>query len=280
MADLYSLFSDGLSSILDKVKDVLKRVKGMGIAGNYVEIRWRGKDYVSLADLFDHLNEKRLIIAVDEAQKLRGPLSSEIKEAIAHVCDYDKNLTFILTGSGVGLLEDFIGVEDSNSPLYGRYFHVINVEKFDKEKSSEFLREGFSQLSVRVNDAIIQQIVDFFDGIPGWLVFAGNSYISRRSLEEVKEIAISIALQELRNFVESKSKVSAVSAKRYAIALRCIAEGSNSWSKLLGCLQKEEGSIISSSVLDNLLKNLEKYSMVKDYSFLDPVYEGATKRLR
>lgn len=274
-ADLYSLFSEGLSSILDKVKDVLKRVKGIGIAGGYVEIRWKGKDYVSLADLFDHLNEKRLIIAIDEAQKLRGPLSNEIKEAIAHAYDYDKSLTFILTGSEVGLLEDFIGVEDSSSPLYGRYFHVINVERFDKEKSSRFLREGFSQLSVRVSDAIIQQIVDFFDGIPGWLVFAGNSYVSRRSLEEVKEIAISVGLQELRNFVESKSN-----GKRYAIALRCIAEGGNSWSKLLSCMQREEGSTISSSVLDNLLRNLEKYSFVKDYSFLDPVYEEAAKRLR
>lgn len=56
--------------------------------GNYVEISWKGRDHISLAELLDHLNEKRLIIALDEAQRLRGPLSKEIKGAFAHSYDY------------------------------------------------------------------------------------------------------------------------------------------------------------------------------------------------
>lgn len=279
-ANIYSLFSEGLSSILDKVMDVLGKVRGIGLAGNFVEIKWKGKDYVSLADLFDHLNEKRMIIAIDEAQRLRGPLSKEVKEAIAHAYDYDRNLTFILTGSEVGLLEEFIGINDENSALYGRYYYELEVERFAKQKSVNFMKEGFSQHSVKVEESEIDELVRFFDGIPGWLVFAGNQYLNKRRIEEVKELAINVAMRELQNFIDGKGRTSQITGTRYKNALRCIAMGSDSWSKLLNCLQNEEGSTISSSVLDNIITNLEKYSLIKDYKFLDAIYEEASKRLR
>jgi len=44
-------------------------------------------------------------------------------------------------------------------------------------------------------------------------------------------------------------------------------------------LENYEGSVISTSVLDNLIKNLEKMSIIRDYSFLDPIYFEAAKKL-
>nr|WP_269199638.1 hypothetical protein [Acidianus ambivalens] len=44
-------------------------------------------------------------------------------------------------------------------------------------------------------------------------------------------------------------------------------------------MEKEEGSTISTSVLDNIIQNLEKMSIIKDYEFLDPVYKEASKLL-
>ncbi|HLI45825.1 MAG TPA: ATP-binding protein, partial [Geobacterales bacterium] len=140
-SDLYMVFSKALSSSLEKIIDILKKIKGVSILGNYVEISWKGRNFVSLANLFDHLNEKRMIIAIDEAQKLRGPLSKEIKDALAHAYDYDRNITFILTGSEVGLLYDFLGVEDENSPLYARFFYEVRLERFKGDKSREFLKK-------------------------------------------------------------------------------------------------------------------------------------------
>ncbi|MBC7092259.1 MAG: ATP-binding protein [Nitrososphaeria archaeon] len=90
------------------------------VAGNEIEIKWKGKGALSLTSLFDHLNRRRIIIAFDEAQKLRGPRSNEILNAIAHSYDYNKNVTFIFTGSEVGLLYDFLKISDASSPLYGR----------------------------------------------------------------------------------------------------------------------------------------------------------------
>ena len=40
--------------------------------GNEIEFAWKGKDYISLSELFDELNAKKVIIAVDEAQLLEG----------------------------------------------------------------------------------------------------------------------------------------------------------------------------------------------------------------
>jgi len=42
--ELYSLFSEALSSKISYLKDVLEKVKGISIAGNYVEIKWGGKE--------------------------------------------------------------------------------------------------------------------------------------------------------------------------------------------------------------------------------------------
>ncbi|AWR96228.1 AAA family ATPase [Acidianus sulfidivorans JP7] len=274
--DLYDLLSRGMNS---RVIEFLKGIKGIRIMNNEIEISWKGKNFVSLSDLFDYLNKKRLIIAFDEAQRLRGPLSKEIKDAFAHAYDYDNNLTFILTGSEVGLLYDFIGIEDSSSPLYGRLYHEIKVERFSKDVSFNFLRKGFEEYSMKVKDEVIEEIVSFFDGIPGWLAISGNLYVNFKDIEKIKEIAVNIALNELKNLIRNKIKISKVVGRRYLYTLKCIAEENNSWSKLERCLSDKEGSTISSSVLSNILKQLEYMSLIKDYSFLDPIYKEASKKL-
>ncbi|QIW25345.1 ATP-binding protein [Sulfolobus sp. S-194] len=272
--DIYTLIAQSLSRRIDKLKNVLEKINGISILGNQIEIKWKGRNYISLADLFDHLNEKRVIIAIDEAQKLRGPMSNEIKEAIAHAYDYDKNLTFILTGSEIGLLYDFLGVSNPKSPLYGRYYEEIVLERFDKEKSKEMLKRGFEELSFKVNDNVLEEIYEEFGGIPGWLVFAGLQYYSGKSLKELKEMAVQIALNEIENLLNRTP-----AKRRYKIVMKCIARGSDNWTKVKECLEKEEGSIISSSVLSNILNSLEKMSIIKDYTFLDPVYRDASMKL-
>ncbi|MCG3109212.1 hypothetical protein L3N51_01502 [Metallosphaera sp. J1] len=279
LGDLYALLSQALSSSLDRLKDVLSRVQGVGIMGNYVELSWKGKRYVSLGDLFDHLNEKRIIIAVDEAQRLRGPHSGEIKNAMAHAYDYDRNLTFVLTGSEVGLLHEFLGTEDEGSPLYSRYYHEVRLERFSREQSFQFLERGFSEAGMKVEESVIEEMVEFFDGIPGWLTVAGNHYLSRRDLGEVKEMSVRLALNELRNLIESKARISEVTGRRYREVLKCVGEGANSWSKLERCVSEREGVALSSSVLSNVISQLEGMSVISGYQFLDPVYREAVKRL-
>lgn len=205
-SDLYRLISNALSSSLDRLIDVLRRIRGgISIMGNAVEIRWRGgREQVSLAELFDRLNERRVVVVFDEAQRLRGgPLSSEVLNALAHAYDFDRNVTFILSGSEVGLLYEFMGVEDPNSPLFGRYFHEVRIGRFTRDESVDFLRRGFKELGVEVSTDVIETIADVFDGIPGWLVYAANAYIRGgiRDLSMIREATIREALNELERLI-------------------------------------------------------------------------------
>jgi len=95
----------------------------------------------------------------------------------------------------------------------------------------------------------------------------------------VKEIAVNVASQELRNLMESKRKVSEQLGKRYLHVLKCLSEGKNTWGKLRDCVSEKEGSTISSSVLSNIINQLESMSIIKDYNFLDPVYKEASRKI-
>lgn len=56
-------------------------------------------------------------------------------------------------------------------------------------------------------------------------------------------------------------------------------QGNDSWFKLIKCVERIEGSSISSSILSNVINNLEKMSIIQDYQFLDPVYKLAVMSL-
>jgi AAA+ ATPase superfamily predicted ATPase len=273
-SDLFRLIAQGLSGSLDKIKDLLMGIRGLRVMGVEVEVSWRGSDSLSLVELFDRLNKKKIVIAIDEAQRLRGPRSSELKDAIAHAYDYDKNISFILTGSEVGLLYDFIGIEDPRSPLYGRYYVEVKLERLGREQSIDFLRKGFAQLNLRVSEEVLEVAYEHFDGIPGWLTFFGNAYArGEADIEKIKSIAVRTALEELRNMTRDNPR-------RYGLVLRAIAEGRKTWSQVKEYLEEKKGTTISSSVLSNILRSLEDMSIIKNYEFLDPIYREACKLLQ
>jgi AAA+ ATPase superfamily predicted ATPase len=272
-ADLYRLIAHGLSSSLDRLRDLISGIRGIRVMGFEVELSWRGRDSLSLTELLDRLNERKVVIAVDEAQRLRGPQSAEFKNALAHSYDYNRNITFILTGSEAGLLHDFIGAEDTSSPLYGRFYVEIKLDRLSRDQSIDFLERGFEQLNLRVSGEILERAYEEFDGIPGWLTFFGNAYAGgNMNIERIKAMAIGTALEELRNMIRDNPR-------RYGLVLRAMAEGRRSWSDVKEYVEEKEGSTISSSVLSNILRNLEEMSVIKGYEFLDPVYKEAAKLL-
>jgi len=272
--ELYSMFARALSSSGDKLRGLISSVRGIKVLGYEVELSWTGKNYLSLVDLFDNLNRRKVVIAIDEAQNLRGPLSKEVLDAMAHAYDYDRNLTFILTGSEVGFLYDFMGVEDSESPLYGRSFHEVVLDRFNESQSREFLLSGFRQAGLSVKASLIDEAVRELDGIPGWLTFFGNSCLDGRcDVMEIKRRAVNVAIKELGNLLKGRTA-------RYKHVLKAIAQGRRSWSSVKDYMEEKERSTISSSVFHNLIRNLEMMSIVKDYEFLDPIYEEASKTLR
>lgn len=130
LKDFYDILSKGISFNFDKLAEVIKNITAIKMFGNEAEIKWKGRDALTLSSFFDHINKKRIVIFLDESQRLRGPKSLEILNAIAHAYDYDRNITFIFSGSEVGLLLDFLKIDVPTSPLYGRYYYNLSIERF------------------------------------------------------------------------------------------------------------------------------------------------------
>lgn len=60
---------------------------------------------------------------------------------LAWPSDTLENVTFVVTGSEVGVLEDFLKLSDADSPLHGRARLKIKLSRFSKEQSTDFFSE-------------------------------------------------------------------------------------------------------------------------------------------
>lgn len=271
-ADLEVKIADSLSSSLEKVKKFLEGIRGIEIAGLSVEIKWRGSDSVSLAGLLSEINKKkkRFVVALDEVQLVRPPLSAELRNLLAYGYDNLEYITFVVAGSEVGMLRDFLGYENPSSPLYGRYVHEIYVERFDREESREFLKEGFREEGVEVPAEVIDQAVGFFDGIVGWLVLFGRRYVDGyRDIEILKNMAVELSYEELIKL-----------SYRERAVLKAVAHGCRTWSDVRRYITENYGVTIPKATLTRIVTKLERLSIIKNYEFQDPVYREASKRLK
>lgn len=270
-SDLEVRLTDSLTSSLGRLRRFLEGIRGVEISGLSLEIRWRGRDSVSLAGLLTEVNRKggRFVVVLDEVQSVRPPLSAELRNLIAYTYDNLENITFILAGSEVGLLRDFLGYEEPKSPLYGRAVYEVVVERFSKEESREFLMRGFREEGVSPPPEVIDEAVNFFDGVIGWLVLFGRRYVDGfRDVGIVKNMAVELAVEEL-------SKLS----PRERMVLKAVASGCKSWSQVRRFITEKYGLTIPNATLTRLINKLEKLSIIKNYDFQDPVYREAAKKI-
>ncbi|QXJ29205.1 hypothetical protein J5U23_02074 [Saccharolobus shibatae B12] len=274
---LYTIFSNLLSQLNRKRKivDVLKYVKGISLFGIDISLSWDPKNRPSLLEIMDKVDESgKVIIAFDEAQNLRGKLANEFLSILAHCYDYCKNVTFILTGSEIGLLYDFLKIDDPSSPLYGRHLEEIRLNKFSNEQSLEFLREGFRQANISPNESVLEYVVSKLDGIVGWLTEFGYrcvkiGEVKREIVDEVLEIASRLAMEELSHF-----------SKDYVIVIEAIAKGYKRWSELKRYLEDKKKRVVYDAELKKYLDKLEKRGYVvkkesREYDLADPVLKNA-----
>ncbi len=252
--------------IWEEIKGNLKNISGLRVLGFGVSFSWKGEK-TDLMTLFRELEKYNVVLAFDEVQYLRGPVGSEFAGLIAHLYDYS-DLRIVMTGSEIGLLHDYLGVDDPRAPLYGRYFHEVSLSRFTPEQSMDFLLKGFGQVSISPPERLVQEAVERLDGIVGWLVLFGRKAMERglsmRLIDEVFEEAKALAMSEFENFLEKRT----AARKRYIEITRAVAGGKRTWEEIKEYLERKEGKTISDSVLARLLKALV------DSSFLEKVREG------
>ncbi|MGJ8454414.1 AAA family ATPase [Pseudothermotoga sp. U03pept] len=275
-------------------KSILKRAAKSisNIKTPWLEVDLKGKESLqsSLARVLDEVNsrlersKRKLIVAMDEVQNMRldGSGGLEFLNILAYAYDHLSNIEFILTGSEVGVLHDFLRLDDAESPLFGRYLNEIQVERFSQAASIDFLVKGFEQLKLESNIQKIEEAVDALDGLVGYLVMYGYTVWQKKSydeaLSETLQSAVQIIKKELQELFER--------SENYKIVLEAIAHRMNTFSKI------KEYSMMKSTpmndrTLTNVLKSLVKYSYLEErfesgskyYAIPDPIVERAILKI-
>ncbi|WP_297436071.1 ATP-binding protein [Thermococcus sp.] len=263
-------------TVRGKVFEALGHVRGVSLSGVRIELTRE----VRVSMVLEALNDVGAVIGIDEAQYLRFHGSRGGKEFLALLAySYDNldNLRFILSGSEVGLLHDFLGIDNYESPLYGRSHREVVLKPFSKELSIEFLRRGFSEIGMDVPGEVIEGAVSFLDGVPGWLVEFGRKYSETQDFRS----SLEYVFQRAKGFLNGELKELERRSPRYVLILEAIARGHNRWELIRNYLASK-GQNVPKSRLAELIRNLEKMSWIeanfsldnkKRYRIIDPVIE-------
>jgi len=262
---------------------VLKHVKGVNILGGSVTFQW-GKEGVDLAELLDKIDEwaknhnKRFLIAFDEAQLIRGDKS--IPKLLARIADLNHNITVILTGSEIGLLYDFLGFDNPESPLYGRHYVEIKMRNFKKGEAKAFLKAGFKQINIQCSNEIMEYVFKKLNGVVGWLTLFGakcrdKGKCSKEIVDEVQDEGGKLARAEALKIVKY--------SHRYGIILNFLSKVEKaSWTEIKTALELHEKRSLPSSSFTDLLNKLVKTSLLEKekgkYRIADPILAHGIKK--
>ncbi len=228
--------------------------------GSGISLSW-GEKRVDLVELLRNLEDYEVLLVFDEVQYLRGPIGRELAKVLAYLYDHS-DLKIVLSGSEIGLLYDFLGVENSKAPLYGRYFREIRSESFDYFKSKDFLLKGFEQVGLDVEKDVTNYACEKLDGIVGWLVHFGLKCLEKTSKDVVEEVlgeASKISFEEFNKFLEKHRPAE----KRIFEIAKAIATGKKTWGEIKRHLESVEQRSIPDASLNRAIKTLIKASFVE-----------------
>ncbi len=292
--DFVELLKKGLEDFLDKnrllVQDLQKvaaRFKGLKILSVplSVEVTWKGREKVTIQELLLALDKlagnkkSKIVIVIDEAQELKKINWIRVDRIIAYAYDNLTNIRFLFSGSQVGLLHDFLRIEDPKAPLYGRGFIEVRTRRLSKEESLDFLIKGMRQFNVEPNLRMIEKAVEEIDGIIGWLTYFGHMYAIKGTadIDLVTSSAVNLATQELNNYLLQKK------SDRYRTLVKLLVR-ERSWSDLKRQLEEKEGRTINSKTFIELVDNLVKSGIIEKnkegrYYIPDPITRRAAEMI-
>ncbi len=254
------------------VMKLLKSLKGLRIAGVGVEFREMEYDLIDLLDDIES-SEERTILVFDEAQYLRYS-NYDYTALLASLNDGYENITVILTGSEVQILEEFLGFNDRHSPLYKREHEIIHLERFSRGESLLYLRRGFEELGMEVPERELESAVETLDGIVGWLREYG--WMRYRGKDHTTAIG-EVFQRAKRDIIDELSRYS----PRYLRIVAAVAEGYRSWRAIKEYIERIEGREINKGTLYTEVKNLVRYGYLEkrgnEYRITDPVIEKALR---
>ena len=225
---------------------------------------------------------KRFVLVLDEAQELRKVAGYDLTLPMAHIYDYIKNVQMIVTGSQVGVLNDFLKVDDPKSALFGRVRMEIEMPHLSEGEAIDFLKRGGKQIGMKMRPELLEEAVEKLDGIIGWLTHVGvyakrYGRFDKRVLDRSFNEGARLAASELENFLA----IRLAARRRYVAILRWIEKaGKARWADIKEGLQISEKGRVADRVFNGLLEALVKANFVRKnedgtYSVADPLLSHA-----
>lgn len=283
--DIY--FENGYVSLPVICENIINEFEGfIGKLGFETDKIFDAGAYESLTKTLKAINEwskgrkLNFVIAFDEAQYLRLGGKTKYDGIIAWSMDNLSNITYILTGSEIGVLKDFLNYEDVKAPLYGRFRNEITVGRFDAERSKKFLSKGFEEQGLKVEKVELDNVVAQIDGIAGWLTYYGyfrsvKKLAYEKAMERVYAEGSKITMDEVDRLL-SKSR------GRYLHLLKAVAEGIDSWAEIKRYITAKAGKIPDTR-LASLLDSLLKFGFIEkdgnSYRIVDPILLHGLKKI-
>jgi hypothetical protein len=267
------------------LKDPAKAVNGVGFGVSGIELEHRPDKDLDLRGLFGKINEwaektdQTVVLAIDEAQELRKSKHLDTSGLLASIYDNCEEIIIVLTSSEPGLLYDFIGKDNPKSALHGKSYDEIKLEPFSVQKSEEFLRKGFAEYELEIEQDIlahesIHVAAQNLGGVLGWLNKFGTKCVQRKLivlefLSEVVGEGAKVAKADFEDFLFTRD-----ASDRYVKIIELLAVKPATWNTIKTKLEIETRKKIYNKNISDLLTTLVKSGFITkigdEYALVDP----------
>jgi len=264
---IYEVAKEGRSKIFGKIESI-------SISVSHIGLRIRKISRNSFVNMENTITRAgKIYVFIDEAQKMDP---KQLANLLSYFYDRLPNITFIISGSEIGVVEDVLGEKDPKHPLFGRHIVRLEMKRLDEEKAMEYLTLGFDQLGFKISDDEIESVISELDGLIGWLTLYGYERAvlkNKNALERVKELAAQLVATELQNFLDR--------VKNKKLYLTILRNANNvTWSQLSAYVNKDMRKQINPNTLTQAIEKLMRYSFLakegNKYLRPDPIFLDAT----
>jgi AAA+ ATPase superfamily predicted ATPase len=204
------------------------------------------------------------LIALDEVQRLNDRMLPRILSTLYN----ETTIKLLFTGSATGLIKTIAESEE----IQGKPVEEKEINPFSRDTSVAFLKTGFQKGKIKCESSDLEEAVDRFGGIPGWLTYYGAKRCSGKThpeaIDEVTRLARKTAIKESKNFGPLQRAI-VLSLARFS--------GGATWNEIKALAATKHERISKSSTFTESLKSLQNLRIIEKkaekYYLLDPAYK-------
>jgi AAA+ ATPase superfamily predicted ATPase len=264
-AAIYETAKDGKPRIFGKIESLNLSAFGVGM-----DIKLGSESRVEIEKKIR--GSGHICVFIDEAQRMGA---KDLADVLSYFYDRFPQVSFIISGSEIGLVEEILGEDDGEHPLFGREIAKVAIPRLDRNRAMDYLKKGFAQLKFDVAEEELDEAINELDGLIGWLTLYGYEKGVKKSKDALKKTsqgAAQIAASELVHFFKKVKN-----RKLYLSILRNV-DGAG-WEELRAKTGKDLGKKLNPNLFTFALERLVRHSFVEKrnerYYLSDPLLSKA-----